>query len=66
MEQYKKSGPPQDKKAVTDANTEANIERLRHRCDEQDKVIKELQKEIRKLKSKLDAHADVIGRIKRG
>ncbi len=65
MEQYEKSGPPQEKKNTND-ETDSRIDRLGKQCDEQAKIIADLQKEVRRLKTKLDAHAAVINQSKRG
>ena len=63
MEQYEKSGPPQETKAV-EKNTD--IKRLEQLVTEQSEHIKHLEKEINRIKNKMDAHAIIINQIKRG
>lgn len=64
MEQYEKSGPKQERSEVKkDAN---NISRLEELILKQGEQIKQLDKEITRLKNKLDTHAVTINQIKRG
>jgi hypothetical protein len=60
MEQYEKSAPPM---AVSESGSTvdpADIRHLQKLITDQAQQIQELAKEIRRLKSKLDAHAAVI------
>ena len=60
MEQYEKSAPPI---SVSDAGSTAgpaDFRRLEKIIADQAQQIQELAKEIRRLKTKLDAHAAVI------
>jgi predicted RNase H-like nuclease (RuvC/YqgF family) len=64
MEQYEKSGPKQERPPV---NKEAHdISQLQEMVMSQGRHIKQLEKEITRLKTKLDAHAVTINQIKRG
>lgn len=59
-EQYKRSGPlPTKPQASAQDNT---IARLEQKIDEQDRQIQDLQKAIRRLKDKLDRHADYLNK----
>ena len=60
MEQYEKSAPPMAVSETGSAVDPADIRRLEKIIADQDRQIQELAKEIRRLKSKLDAHAAVI------
>lgn len=64
MEQYKKSGPPQER--VIKPKVDPTLEQLEQLVADQNKQIKQLVKEVTRLKTKLDAHADIINQIKRG
>lgn len=64
MQQYSKSGPkPQaaENKIITD-----DTATLKLQIQEQNCLIEELQKEVRRLKQKLDRHADYINRQNHG
>ena len=60
MEQYEKSAPPMAASETASTVDPADIRRLEKIIADQDRQIQELAKEIRRLKSKLDAHAAVI------
>jgi hypothetical protein len=60
MEQYEKSAPPMAVSETASTADQADIRRLEKMIADQDRQIQELAKEIRRLKSKLDAHAAVI------
>ena len=64
MEQYSKSGPkiqaPESKVITDDTAT------LKSQIQAQNRLIEELQKEVRRLKQKLDRHADYINRQNHG
>ena len=64
MEQYKKSGPKQQRPEVKKETLD--ISRLEEVISKQGEQIKQLDKEITRLKNKLDTHADFINQIKRG
>ena len=60
MEQYEKSAPPMAVSETGSTADSADIRRLEKMIADQDRQIQELAKEIRRLKTKLDAHAAVI------
>ena len=60
MEQYGKSAPPLAVSDTASTADPADIRRLEKLIADQAQQIKQLDKEIRRLKSKLDAHAAVI------
>ena len=60
MEQYGKSAPPMAVSETVSTVDPADIRRLEKIIADQAQQIQELAKEIRRLKSKLDAHAAVI------
>jgi len=64
MEQYEKGGssPLPEKKSDLDAE----IRHLKEQIKAQDAVIRDLQTDIRRLKSKLDRHAVHLNKIARG
>lgn len=67
MEQYKKSGPGAAPKKITDTqDLEGRLRRMEDDHRQQQEIIVELQTEIRRLKAKLDRHADHINRQNRG
>jgi len=63
MEQYKKSGPPVDPNKLIKKQQSSEMQRLEDLYREQSLLIKDLQTEIRRLKSKIDAHAQIINRM---
>ena len=65
MEQYEKSGPPVDPNTHIKKQQSTEIQRLEELYREQSALIKDLQTEIRRLKSKLDAHAQIINQMKK-
>jgi predicted RNase H-like nuclease (RuvC/YqgF family) len=64
MEQYEKSGPKQERPKVK--KSAQDISRLEEIISKQGEQIKQLDKEVTRLKNKLDTHADFINQIKRG
>jgi len=60
MEQYEKSAPPMAVPETASTVDPADIRRLEKIIADQAQQIQELAKEIRRLKTKLDAHAAVI------
>jgi hypothetical protein len=61
MTVYEKSNPTVAVKPTKSARPiDTDIRKLEKRISDQDKLLQELAKEIRRLKSKLDAHAAVI------
>lgn len=60
MEQYEKSAPPMAVSETASTVDSADIRRLEKMIADQAQQIQELAKDIRRLKSKLDAHAAVI------
>jgi len=65
MEQYEKSGPPPGPDKFTKKQQSAEIQRLEELYREQSLLIKNLQTEIRRLKTKLDAHALMINQMRK-
>jgi hypothetical protein len=65
MEQYEKSGPaPDTEKPYDRREVDFRVETLQDTCARQELMIRDLQKELQRIKSKLDAHAIVINRLK--
>ena len=64
MEQYKKSGPIVER--PTTDTTAHDVSRLQQLIKDQGDQIRHLDKEVTRLKTKLDAHAATINLIKRG
>lgn len=65
MEQYEKSGTGIAVKKESDTkDLESRVRRLEDTNRQQQDIIVELQTEIRRLKSKLDKHADYLNRSK--
>jgi len=60
MEQYEKSAPPMAVSETASTVDPADIRRLEKMIADQAQQIQQLAKDIRRLKSKLDAHAAVI------
>ena len=60
MEQYEKSAPPMAVSETVSTVDPADIRRLEKMIADQAQQIQQLDKDIRRLKSKLDAHAVVI------
>jgi len=60
MEQYEKSAPPMAVSETASTVDPADIRRLEKIIADQAQQIQQLAKDIRRLKSKLDAHAAVI------
>ena len=67
MEQYEKSGTGARVKKTSGAtDLESRLHRLEDDHRQQQEIIVELQAEIRRLKTKLDRHADYLNQQKRG
>ena len=60
MEQYEKSAPPMAVSETASTVDSADIRRLEKIIADQYRQIQGIAKEIRRLKTKLDAHAAVI------
>ena len=60
MEQYEKSASPMAVSETASTVNPADIRRLEKMIADQAQQIQQLDKDIRRLKSKLDAHAAVI------
>lgn len=65
-EQYKNSGPKPSVSVDGTDKINQKIDVLEETVQKQTKLIEELQTEIRRLKSKLDRHADYLNRRKDG
>jgi hypothetical protein len=65
MEQYEKSGPGPDPEQKKQSQNNIELQRLEELCLENSALIKELQREIRRLKTKLDAHALMINQMRK-
>jgi vacuolar-type H+-ATPase subunit I/STV1 len=65
MDQYKKSGPVKKVEKNTNDTPSSQIKHLEEKIDRQQDLIDDLQKEIRRIKSKMDAHAVIINQMKR-
>lgn len=66
MEQYGKSAPrPAGDKAKTDDSLESRIRRLEDINQQYKDTLAELQTEIRRLKTKLDRHAEYLNKHKK-
>ena len=67
MEQYEKSGTGAQINQMSDAkDLEGRLRRLEDDHRQQREIIVELQAEIRRLKAKLDRHADYLNKQQRG
>ena len=67
MEQYEKSGDGTKAKQESKApDLDARLRRLEDDHRQQQEIIVELQAEIRRLKAKLDRHADYLNKQQRG
>lgn len=64
MEQYEKSGA--GVKAIKKTDMDAEIRHLKEQIKAQDATIRDLQTELRRLKTKLDRHAVHLNKIARG
>lgn len=64
MNQYEKSGPPPDKvEAVQDDKAHVKLHALEEKIKQQDLRLEKLEQEVRRFKSKLDAHAAKINKL---
>lgn len=66
MEQYSKNAPTQDNKTPDIDQLLSSIRRLESMVDTHDKIIKDLHREIRRLRGKISQHADHINQHNRG
>lgn len=67
MEQYEKSGTGAKVNQESSApDLDARLRRLEEDHRQQQEIIVELQTEIRRLKAKLDRHADYLNKQQRG
>jgi peptidoglycan hydrolase CwlO-like protein len=68
MDQYNKTSPEvaSSKKTSSAKETQSDIKKLQTLVDEQDLRIKDLEKEIRRIKNKIDLHAAAINGMRRG
>ena len=64
MEQYGKSGT--GIKSTKKTDPDAEIRHLKEQIKTQDAAIRDLQTELRRLKTKLDRHAVHLNKIARG
>ena len=64
MEQYEKGGT--GVKTVKSRDLEGDIRHLKEQIKAQDAIIRDLQTELRRLKTKLDRHAEHLNKIARG
>ena len=64
MEQYEKGGA--GVKATKKTDMHAEIRHLKEQIKSQEAVIRDLQAELRRLKTKLDRHAVHLNKIARG
>lgn len=64
MNQYEKSGPPPDKvEAVQDTEAHAKLHKFEELMKQQEQRLDKLEQEVRRLKTKLDAHAAMINKL---
>lgn len=66
MTQYEKSGPPTEPKTKEQTDIASTVFRLQQQVSAQDRQIRELQLDLRRLKDKMDQHADFLNRQQRG
>jgi uncharacterized coiled-coil protein SlyX len=68
MEQYENSGPTVQPTALTGPShpTDVDMRRLEKRIADQDQLIQDLSKELRRIKAKIDAHAAALNKINHG
>ena len=65
MEQYEKSGPKVERKASDVAqDLEARVKDLKATVDAQSLELDQLKRDIRRLQTKLDRHADYLNQQK--
>ena len=64
MTQYSKSGPPVDQKSPADSKV--GQDDVRKMLSAQQDKIDSLEKEVRRLKQKLDRHADYLNKLDHG
>ena len=65
MEQYGKSGPPANPSTRIKKQQSSELQRLEELYKEQSLLIKDLQREIQRLKAKIDAHALTINQMRK-
>lgn len=68
MDQYQESSPevPQVKDLGAVKHNQSDIKKLQQLVDAQDLRIKDLEKEIRRIKGKMDLYAAAINGMRRG
>lgn len=68
MDQYQESSPevPQVKHLGAVKHNQSDIKKLQQLVDAQDLRIKDLEKEIRRIKGKMDLYAAAINGMRRG
>ena len=66
MEQYEQSGPTVEPKTKEQTDLSGVVTRLHQQVAAQDRLIRELQLDLRRLKDKMDRHADFLNRQQRG
>lgn len=66
MEQYEKGGPALDPKSKEQIDLSGAVARLEKQVATQDRIIRELQSALRRLKDKMDQHAEYLNRQQRG
>ena len=66
MNQYERSGPPAEQKPADEIRTEITIRELQDTVRRQQTMIESLQKDVRRLREKIDRHADYLNGNQRG
>ena len=67
MEQYKKNGPAPQKKADLKSEPDGGkLRRLEEQVKQQEAQIKTLEQELRRVKAKMDTHAEALNKIRNG
>ena len=66
MEQYEQSGPVPDPQEKSSTDLSDKLARLQQKVSDQDRVIRMLEQELRRVKDKMDQHADYLNRQQRG
>jgi len=64
MEQYEKSGPTPDPIKKEESHSKIELQQLEKLYSENLTLIKDLEREIRRINRKLDEHARVINQMK--
>lgn len=66
MEQYERSAPPATVTEKQNQDLAGAVDNLQRRVAQQDALIEDLQRQVRRLKEKMDRHADYLNRQQRG